>query len=265
MNPHAWSTTFARLRRPCSVLLIVSVACSACASSGAHRTSEGSVSIAAAAVTPPASAAPATPAAPAITDAPSIPAASSAATRYPVEVDTPPDSILIEILRRGNCVLLFRHAATDWGERDADAVNFADRTAQRNLSAIGRAQADSVGKAIKALGLKIGPVLSSPFWRCRDTAEIAFGRADTTIDLFVKSRASRDVRVKWLSTPLPGDSLLVLVSHQDPYIPLFRFQRDQLREGEALLILPLGSDQWKFLAQLAPADWTRLAARYGER
>ena len=265
MNPHAWASSFAGVRRQCLFLVIMTAACTACASSRVATTSETSVTTAATPVTTSASAAPSIPTAPAATAAPSSPAASGAPTRHPVQVDTPPDSILIEILRRGGGVLLFRHAATDWGERDADAVNFADRTAQRNLSAIGRAQADSVGKAIKALGLKIGPVLSSPFWRCRDTAEIAFGRADTTIHLFIKSRASRDVRVKWLSTPLSGDSLLVLVSHQDPYIPLFRFQRDQLREGQALLILPLGSDRWKFLAQLAPADWTRLAARYGER
>jgi phosphohistidine phosphatase SixA len=189
--------------------------------------------------------------------------AAPAKGRYPVQVPTPPDSVVVELLRRGDFVLLFRHAATDWGQRDADAVDFADRTAQRNLSEIGRAQADSVGRAVRALHLKIGPVLASPMWRCRDTATIAFGKADTTIHLFVKSRASRDVRVKWLSTPITNDSLLVLVSHQDPYLPLFRFQRDQLKEADALLIQPLGSDQWKFMAQLSPADWTRLAARYG--
>jgi len=189
---------------------------------------------------------------------------SARAKRHPVEVVSPPDSTLVEMLRRGNYVLLVRHASTDWGQRDADVMNYADRNAQRNLSAIGRAQADSIGKAVKALGLKIGKVLASPMYRCRDTAEIAFGRADTTIHLFVKSKASRDVRVKWLSTPLTDGNLLVLVTHQDPYIPLFRFDRDQLKEADALLIQPYGSDQWKILAQLTPADWTRLAARYGK-
>jgi phosphohistidine phosphatase SixA len=190
-------------------------------------------------------------------------AEAAPAPRYPVVVDTPPDSILIGLLRRGDYVLLLRHASTDWGQRDADVVNFADRNAQRNLSAIGRAQADSIGAAVRALGLKVGRVLASPMWRCRDTAELAFGHADTTIDLFIKGKQSRDVRVKWLSTPITNDSLFVLVSHQDPYLPLFRFQRDQLKEADALLIEPLGNDQWKLVAQLSPADWTRLAARYG--
>ena len=186
------------------------------------------------------------------------------AKRYPVEVPTPPDSVLVSLLRQGNYVLLFRHAATDWAQRDADLVNYTDRAAQRNLSEVGKAQADSIGKAVKSLGLKIGPVYSSPMFRCRDTAEIAFGRADTTIHLFVKSRASRDARVKWLSTPIADGSLLVLVSHQDPYLPLFRFQRDQLKEGDALLIRPDGSDRWTLLAQIGPADWARFAARYGK-
>jgi len=186
------------------------------------------------------------------------------AHRAIVQVVSPPDSTLIAMLRQGNYVLLLRHAATDWGQRDAEVVNYADRAAQRNLSAIGRAQADSIGKAVSALGLKIGKVLTSPMYRCRDTAEIAFGRADTTQHLFIKSKASRDLRVKWLSTPLTDGALFVLVTHQDPYIPLFNFQRDQLKEGDALLIQPNGNGQWKLVAQLTPADWARLAARFGK-
>jgi len=188
----------------------------------------------------------------------------SAAKRNTVEVPTPPDSVLVGLLRQGNFVLLFRHASTDWAQRDADLVNFGDRTAQRNLSEVGRAQADSIGKAVKSLGLHIGAVHASPMFRCRDTAEIAFGHADTTIHLFVKSKASRDARVKWISTPLTDGALLVLVTHQDPFIPLFRFQRDQLKEADALLIRPDGGDKWTLMAQLAPADWARLASRFGK-
>lgn len=188
---------------------------------------------------------------------------SGAVKRFLTTVPTPSDSLLFLFLRQGNRVLLFRHAATDWGQRDADVVDYSDRTAQRNLSAIGRAQADTIGAAVKALGLKIGQVLASPMYRCRDTAEIAFGHADTTSNLFVKSKENRDARVKMLSTPLTDGALFVQVGHQDPYIPLFKFQRDQLKEADALLIEPLGGEKWVIEAQLSPADWARLAARYG--
>jgi phosphohistidine phosphatase SixA len=167
----------------------------------------------------------------------------------------------VNLLHQGNLVMVVRHAATDWGQRDASLVDFADRTAQRNLSAIGRAQADSIGKAVRALGLKIGPVHSSPMYRCRDTAELAFGAADTTSHLFVKSPRSREVRVGWLATPRTDGKILVLVTHQDPYIPLLHLERDQLKEGDALLIRPEGEGRWTILAQLSPSDWARLAAR----
>lgn len=179
-------------------------------------------------------------------------------------VPTPPDSQLVRLLRGGSLVLLVRHASTDWAQRDGDFISYADRASQRNLSAIGRAQADTIRKAVTALGLPIGRVLSSPMFRCRDTAELAFGHPDTTSDLFVKSRASRDARIAWLSTPISDGKLFVQVTHQDPYIPLFRFQRDQLREADALLIQPMGNGAWRLLAQLGPADWARLASRFGK-
>ncbi|HEU4332958.1 MAG TPA: histidine phosphatase family protein [Candidatus Eisenbacteria bacterium] len=177
-------------------------------------------------------------------------------------IAAPPDSEIVELLRRGNLVMLVRHAATDWGQRDASLVDFADRAMQRNLSAIGRAQADSIGRAVRGLGLKIGPVRSSPMYRCRDTAELAFGSADTTSHLFVKSPASREVRIGWLATPRADGGILVLVTHQDPYIPLLHLERDQLKEGDALLIRPEGEGRWTILAQLSPSDWARLAARH---
>lgn len=177
-------------------------------------------------------------------------------------IEAPPDSEVVQLLRGGNLVMLVRHAATDWGQRDASLVDFADRAMQRNLSAIGRAQADSIGKAVRALGLKLGPVRSSPMYRCRDTAELAFGSADTTSHLFVKSPASREVRVGWLATPRTDGGILVLVTHQDPYIPILHLERDELKEGDVLLIRPEGEGRWTLLAQLSPADWARLAARH---
>ncbi|HSQ60732.1 MAG TPA: histidine phosphatase family protein [Acidobacteriota bacterium] len=176
--------------------------------------------------------------------------------------ESPPDSVVVDLLRRGDLVMLVRHAATDRGQRDASLVDVAVRSAQRNLSALGRAQADSIGRAVRALGLPIGPVRSSPMYRCRDTAEIAFGSADTTSHLFVKSPASREVRIGWLATPRTDGRILVLVTHQDPYLPLLHLERDELREGDVLLIRPDGEGRWSLLARLSPADWTRLAARF---
>ncbi len=164
-------------------------------------------------------------------------------------------------LRQGGYVLVFRHSITDWGQRDADVTNFEDRTTQRNLSAEGEAAARSLGQSIATLGLPIGRVLSSPMWRCRDTAQLAFGRHETSIDLFQRGSQSRAVRVDLLSTPPEKGKDLVLVTHQDVIIPIVAgLARDQLKEAEALVVKPLGNKKFEVVAQIGPEDWARLAA-----
>jgi phosphohistidine phosphatase SixA len=169
------------------------------------------------------------------------------------------DSVLVRLLRGGGYILAFRHGKTDWTQRDSDVLNYADRAAQRNLSEEGRADATSIGKAIAALRIPIGEVRASPFWRCRDTATLAFGRADTTSALFTKSHAYRRLRWAMLSTPPRKGTNTVLVTHQDALIPLTTLMRDQLREGDALVIQPLGDAGFRAVAQLSPPDWARLA------
>lgn len=165
---------------------------------------------------------------------------------------------VIEHLRRGGYVIVFRHSITDWGQRDADAVNFEDRSAQRNLSKPGEEQAAAIGKAFATLGIPVGAVKASPMWRCRDTAQIAFGRHETTVDLFQRGGQSRGARVAMLSTP-PDSANLVLVTHQDVLIPIVPgLRRDQLKEGDAFVVKPLGEKKFEIEAQVAPEDWLKL-------
>lgn len=186
------------------------------------------------------------------------PSAPSDSTRPPRRYPAPTES-LVAALRQGGYVLVFRHGKTDWGQRDASIVDFADRAAQRNLSEAGRRESEEVGRAIAALRIPVGKVLSSPMWRCRDTATLAFGKADTTIHLFQRGREGREFRVRLLGTPPEGTSNLVLVTHQDMLLPILNLQRDELGEGEALIVKPLGSNAFEVLAQATPADWARFA------
>jgi phosphohistidine phosphatase SixA len=167
---------------------------------------------------------------------------------------------LVERMRAGGYVIVFRHSTTDWGQRDADVVNFEDRSAQRNLSKPGEEQAAVIGKAFATLGIPAGAVKASPMWRCRDTAQLAFGRHETTADLFQRGGPSRAARVAMLSMP-PDSGNLVLVTHQDVLIPIVTgLRRDQLREGDALVVKPLGEKKFEIAAQVAPEDWLTLGA-----
>lgn len=196
--------------------------------------------------------------------------ATASATASPAPSPAPPDTAakefarltpaLVERLRGGGYVLVFRHSVTDWGQRDAEVTNFEDRSQQRNLSKEGEALATQVGKDIASLGIPIGAVKASPMWRCRDTAQLAFGHHETTVDLFQRGGPSRAARVAMLSTK-PDSANLVLVTHQDVLIPIITgLRRDQLKEGEALVVKPLGDKKFEIEAQVAPGDWLKLGA-----
>jgi phosphohistidine phosphatase SixA len=173
-----------------------------------------------------------------------------------------PSPDLPKKLREGGYVIVFRHSITDWSQRDADVTNFDDRTTQRNLSAEGEATAKAIGQSIAALKLPIGRVIASPMWRCRDTAQLAFGRHEVSNDLFQRGGQSRAVRVDLLSTPTEKGKNLVLVTHQDVLIPIVAgLARDQLKEAEALIVKPLGDKKFEIVAQVGPEDWARLAGK----
>jgi phosphohistidine phosphatase SixA len=170
------------------------------------------------------------------------------------------DPMLIADLKAGGYIILLRHAMTNWNERDGTEGDFSNRAKQRNLSAAGQLQASAIGKAIMVLSIPIEKVLASPMWRCRDTAEFAFGAYDTTSLLFWKGPKFREARLQWLSTPPAAGKNLVLVGHQDQFIPIVPgLRRDQLKEGDALVFEPLGKGKFRVVRQIPAADWARLA------
>jgi len=139
------------------------------------------------------------------------------------------DASLVRDLKRGGYVLFFRHAMTNWNERDQAQTDFANRALQRNLSEAGQREASTIGQAFKVLEIPVEKVLASPMWRCRDTAQLAFGEYDTTGALFWKGPSFREARIRMLSTAPAAGKNLVLVGHQDQLIPIVPgLKRDEL-------------------------------------
>src|SRR4051794_20726812 len=89
----------------------------------------------------------------------------------------------VTLLRRGGNVLVFRHAATDPSQADAQRFRYTQCSRQRNLDDRGRAQARAIGRAVRVMRVPIGRVLASPYCRTVQTARIAFGRVTPTRDL----------------------------------------------------------------------------------
>jgi phosphohistidine phosphatase SixA len=175
---------------------------------------------------------------------------------------SPEGSELLQSLRSGGFVIYFRHAATVPGG-DADLQNLANCSAQRNLSDQGREQSREIGNAFRELAIPVGTVLSSALCRTLDTANLAFGRAEQSVDLTslpqAGSEAEEERRVMalrgLLKTEPPSGLNTVLVGH------LFNIQRAadiSIAEGEAAVFDPRGEGDYALMATVSPQEWLML-------
>ncbi|WP_374016360.1 histidine phosphatase family protein [Paenibacillus thiaminolyticus] len=88
---------------------------------------------------------------------------------------------IVEALRNGGYILYMRHGEATIGQ-DLPHVIFDDCGTQRNLSELGKGQAQAIGQIMNKLNIPIQyPVWASPYCRTRDTARIAFGNQNVKV------------------------------------------------------------------------------------
>ena len=161
---------------------------------------------------------------------------------------------LVATLSEGGHVIYFRHAATTWS--GIDRIEWP-RERQRLLSEEGIAQSHRIGAAFRSHGIPVGEVLASPFARCRDMAEIAFGRVEERMELLglLSDDVGRAGRVAFLrdrlSTPPRPGANRVVVSHRSNIAAVAGVELD---EGEAVVVLPTGVG-FEVVGTMAPRDW----------
>ncbi|MEM6304210.1 MAG: histidine phosphatase family protein [Pseudomonadota bacterium] len=156
-------------------------------------------------------------------------------------------------LAAGEAVVYFRHGATTWS--GVDSIDWP-RARQRLLSDFGIAQSERIGAAFRAQGFPVGEVLASPFARCRDMAEIAFGRVVEHMALIglLSDAEGREARVDFLrglmARPTAGGNRII-VSHRSN---IAQVAGVTLEEGEAVVLRPTGAG-FDVLATFMPQDW----------
>ncbi len=164
------------------------------------------------------------------------------------------DVALADALREGGVVLVMRHAKT---ENATDRVEvIGDCTTQRNLSQEGREQARQIGRDVKALGVPVDKVLTSPMCRTTETADLAFGHSTPRRALLSAGEDAtpederRIRKLRAMAKEAPEGSATVLVTHTGNIGGAF----DQsVLEGETLVLR-----DGKLLGIVAPDDWKRL-------
>ncbi|HYD56114.1 MAG TPA: histidine phosphatase family protein [Burkholderiales bacterium] len=152
-------------------------------------------------------------------------------------------------------MLFIRHATTTPGVGDPQGFRLDDCASQRNLSRDGQEEARRLGEALRRQKVPIGAVVSSPWCRCTETAQLAFGRVDEKWDalgnLFGRA-PNADAQVKAMQPRIAGyrgKENLVLVSHGSTAYALAGLSP---RQAEVLVLTPLGKDGFRVAGRLGP-------------
>jgi len=148
-------------------------------------------------------------------------------------------------LRRGGLAVLLRHASTLPGAGDPPGMRLDDCSTQRNLSDAGREEARRLGERFRRERIPVERVYASPWCRCRETAELAFGRVQvweplsSIFDFPEREPGYSDaVRKRILSYSRRGvHGNLVLVTHN---VNIAAITRESVAPAEAAIVRAQG-------------------------
>lgn len=173
----------------------------------------------------------------------------------------------VTAVRGGGYVIIMRHGATHQDQADTDPLNLANVAQQRQLNDAGRAKAKEIGAAMKKLGIPVGQVVSSQYFRAIETARLlGFGEPQPTPDVseggqvvtpIENNRRTAALR-KLAATAVPGTNVIV-VSHKPNILDAFGKDWFDIREGEISIFKPDGAGGYRLVARVQADEWAKLA------
>lgn len=171
-------------------------------------------------------------------------------------------------LQRGGLVLVFRHAKTDWGEKDRGPK--PECFPGRNLILEGREQSHEIGATMVAYGVVTGDAFSSPVCRCWETLELMVGRYEVKSH-WAHGDGAAGLEKRWADVrKLSPDGNRVIVTHDavvqatfNPGLTGYDITTAEFMEGDCLILRPDG-DTATVLAHWCSDTWERYRVRFPE-
>ncbi|HEY7567872.1 MAG TPA: histidine phosphatase family protein [Gemmatimonadaceae bacterium] len=166
---------------------------------------------------------------------------------------------LLRVLKQGGYTILLRHARTDKSYMDDPrTAPLDDRTKQRNLSDAGVADARAIGLVMRTAGIPIGEIVSSPLFRARETAQIAFGEPALSAEL-MSLTATPDQRALVFKSAARGTNRVIVTHHFiiERYVP--GIELGEIAESEAAVVRTTPNGEMTMVGRFTLADWERLS------
>jgi phosphohistidine phosphatase SixA len=167
----------------------------------------------------------------------------------------------------GGYVIVMRHGATHQDQADTDPFTLANVDKQRQLNDAGRAKAREIGAAIKKLGIPIGQVVTSQYFRAIETGRLAFGEPQPTADVTeggqvvtpIENNRRMAAMRKLVATAPPPATNVAVVSHKPNILDAFGKDWFDVREGEISIFKPDGAGGYRVVARVQADEWAKLA------
>ena len=145
---------------------------------------------------------------------------------------------LWNVLRGGGNIVLIRHSQTIPGFGDPPGFHLDDCSSQRYLSEDGREQSRQMGDRFRREKVPIGPVLSSEWCRCYETAELAFGSYELwpPLNSFFNDYSTRGEQTQTVAKRIEsfaGKDNMILVTHQ---VNITALTGKTVAQGEAVVV-----------------------------
>ena len=179
-----------------------------------------------------------------------------------------PRNDLFTKLRHGGYVIVLRHATTS--PDSANEYSMRDSLgralpAEPQLSPQGRAQADTIGAALRDLGISVSLVMTSPRQQAVQTGTLlGFGKVSANVDLGEplsqdegeRRAAALQRLVDW---HLAADGNLNIVTHKANLVDAFGGEWADVREGEASVFEPnFTGAGYRLIARIRADRWSEL-------
>jgi phosphohistidine phosphatase SixA len=177
-------------------------------------------------------------------------------------------------LRQGGFVVVFRHGRTEEGREDKSPLDLTDCAAQAMLTDASRAQARAIGAAFAAARIPVGKVLASGYCRALEMGRLAFGQAEATDALLLRTYvpiSSAPVPPAWpqrvaafkalLAAMPPEGANTVLITH----FPNIKAALDlDVDFGDAIIVKPDGQ-RARLVARVFARDWASLGGAAADK
>lgn len=164
-----------------------------------------------------------------------------------VEGQTVPLDDLVKLLRQGGYVLVMRHASSPREAPSKEIANADNTRLERQLDEAGRRGAAAMGKAIRALKIPFGAVLTSPTYRALETARHGGFSSPTVVEeLGDRGKSMQGIdesQAMWLRakvTEAPSSANTLLVTHQPNLSRAFPDWGATVADGEVVALRPDG-------------------------